>query len=358
MLDAQWFHDMVSGRRRGVAADVTRQALWLASVPYAWAVNTRNRRFDRNTSKSKRVSVPVISVGNLTLGGTGKTPMIASLADWLLRQEIKPVIVSRGYKASLDGRNDEAVELSQMLPTVPHIQNPDRVQASTQAIDQYACDIVLLDDGFQHRRLHRDLDIVLVDATCPFENEHLFPRGTLREPIRSLRRAHIIVLTRCDRVEENRRKEIRKTVQAIAPHALWCTASHQATHLVNHSQDQRSLASLANQNVAAFCGIGNPDSFHGLCGDLPDVKVTRFRAYADHAHYDTSQIDDLFHWVNQQPVSSVLCTRKDLVKIRRDSIGESALWAVAVALRLDEGRDAFWLKIAQAAREGGKASAL
>ena len=134
------------------------------------------------------VEVPVISVGNLTLGGTGKTPMVEWIVRQLQKREKKVGIISRGY-GSRGGPNDEALELAWKLPSVPHVQNPDRVAAARRAIDEFGCDALVLDDAFQHRRIARDLDIVLLDALEPLGYEHVFPRGTLREPIEGLARA-------------------------------------------------------------------------------------------------------------------------------------------------------------------------
>ena len=193
------------------------------------------------------VSVPVISVGNLTLGGTGKTPMVKWLAQWLHTHRIRPAIVSRGYGArstergagsmeqeNLEGGsrvllpaprsllpalNDEAMELHRSLPEVPHVQNPDRVAGAERAINEFGCQVVLLDDGFQHRRLARDLDIVLLDASAPFGFEHVFPRGMLREPIEGLERASVVCLTRADLLNETDRAMIRQRVAGLAPRA-------------------------------------------------------------------------------------------------------------------------------------------
>ena len=130
--------------------------------------------------------MPVISVGNITTGGTGKTPMVAWLARWFRNQDVRVALVSRGYRAEAEGQNDEARELATLLPDVPHLQNPDRVAAARIAIDELETQLIILDDGFQHRRIHRDLEIVLIDALQPFGFGHVLPRGLLREPLRGL----------------------------------------------------------------------------------------------------------------------------------------------------------------------------
>ena len=189
MLRPSEFRDLVSGRRKGLLATLARGVLRVVEVPYTIAVSMRNRRYDRGTAEVHNVGVPIITVGNLTLGGTGKTPMVKWLAQRFQNAGLRVAIVSRGYGAAEGKHNDEALELAQALPNVPHIQNRDRVAAAQQAIREFKSQLMLLDDGFQHRRLGRDLDIVLLDALEPFGFEHVFPRGTLREPLAGLQRA-------------------------------------------------------------------------------------------------------------------------------------------------------------------------
>ncbi|MEM0927420.1 MAG: tetraacyldisaccharide 4'-kinase, partial [Planctomycetota bacterium] len=206
------FLRIIDGSDRRIAASVIRIGLWAASFPYRFAIGLRNRSFDRGTNVS-RVDVPVISVGNLTTGGTGKTPVVAFLAKWFRDRGVRVAIVSRGYGRGDADENDEALELHQRLPDVPHLQDPDRVQSARIAIEELGTQLILMDDGFQHRRLDRDLDIVLIDATCPFGHGYLLPRGLLREPTSSLARADAVLLTRSDLVEQRCLSEIEKTVK-------------------------------------------------------------------------------------------------------------------------------------------------
>ena len=221
------FRDLVSGRRRGVVAAALRGILAAAEVPYAWAVRRRNRRYDCGAKAIYRVDVPVISVGNLTLGGTGKTPMVEWIVRRLQAQGKKAGIVSRGY-GSRQGANDEARELAWKLPDVPHVQDPDRVAAARRAIREFACQVLVLDDAFQHRRIGRNLDIVLLDALEPFGFEHVFPRGTLREPVEGLARADVVALSRADLLTAQQRKAIRDRVAKLSPQAVWVEVVHAA----------------------------------------------------------------------------------------------------------------------------------
>src|SRR5438046_879894 len=155
MLRPTEFRELVSGRRKGLAANCVRGFLRVAEAPYTLAVKVRNRRYDRNRASTHHVDVPVISVGNLTLGGTGKTPMVKWLAQRLQDGGARVALVSRGYGAAAGQQNDEALELAEALPDVPHIQNRDRVAAAKDAIREYNPQVLILDDGFQHRRLAR-----------------------------------------------------------------------------------------------------------------------------------------------------------------------------------------------------------
>src|SRR5262245_21936169 len=178
---------------------LARLGLRVASWPYGLGVRTRNALFDRGWKTVHRAAVPVVSVGNLTLGGTGKTPCVEYVARFYRELGQQVAILSRGYGAEA-GRNDEAMLLEENLPDVPHLQDRDRVAVAERAVEELESEILVLDDGFQHRRLRRDLDIVLIDATRPPTRDHLFPRGTLRESASGLKRAGAILLTRCDQV--------------------------------------------------------------------------------------------------------------------------------------------------------------
>ena len=147
------------------------------------------------------------------------------------------------------------------MPGVPHLQNPDRVAAAEQAIAEHGTQTLLLDDAFQHRRIARDLDIVLLDATEPFGFGRVFPRGLLREPASGLGRADVVCLTRTSLVEASARERIREQARRLAPNALWCEASHAPHSLLTQAGERLPLTTLAGKRVAAFCGIGNPAAF-------------------------------------------------------------------------------------------------
>ncbi len=289
----------------------------------------RNSRYDRGRQGIHRLDVPVISVGNITLGGTGKTPLVAWIAEWFVARGVRPAIVSRGYGAAYGRRNDEALMLRARLPEVPQVQNPDRLVAATEAIERLGCQVIVLDDGFQHRRIARDVDIVTLDALQPFGYEHVFPRGTLREPLYGLRRADVVVLSRTDAIHPTQRQQIRARVQQLAPRATWAEVAHLPQCLVGIAGHREELAAIRGQPVAAFCGIGNPAAFrHTLeqCG----VLVRALREFPDHFPYKSSSLQALEGWAKALDVQVVLCTEKDLIKIARERLGHKPLWAVRI----------------------------
>ena len=316
----------------------------MAEVPYTCAVRWRNRRYDSGANETHRVEAPVISVGNLTLGGTGKTPMVEWIARWFRRRDVRVTLISRGYGAQRGSQNDEALELEQKLPDVPHLQNPDRVAAARVAIDELDCQLILLDDGFQHRRLGRDLDIVLVDATEPFGFGHVFPRGMLREPIDGLRRADVVVLSRADSVTQESREQIAREIRRHAPEAVYVEGVHAPRGLIAFDGREEPLDSLRDQPVAAFCGIGNPGGFrHTLetCG----CQVIAFREFPDHHAYDRADVEALIEWTESLQVTAVLCTHKDLVKLGIERLGNVPLRAVTVGMEFLGGEQALQAKL-------------
>lgn len=345
MLSPGGFRELVSGRRRGVGAAVARGLLRLAEVPYTAAVRLRNRRYDSGASLATRVEVPVVSVGNLTLGGTGKTPLVQWIARWLQGRGVPVTIISRGYGASVGGLNDEALELHENLPGVPHVLDRDRVAAAKRAIVETGCRLVLLDDAFQHRRLVRDLDLVLLDAMEPFGFGHVFPRGTLREPVDGLRRAGAIVLSRADMLRPDERAALGRQALAYAPGALWAEVTHRPQALRSADGRQEPIGSLAGQRLVAFCGLGNPAGFRrtlAQCG----YQVCDFREFDDHYPYAPADVARLSAWAERLGATAAVCSHKDLVKLRETHLGVVPLWAVKVEMQFLDGQEAIEQRLA------------
>lgn len=341
---SDYFRAVVRNEAGGVWPSLLRGAMRAASVPYGLGVRVRNLLYDHGYSVSFRVSVPVVSIGNLTLGGTGKTPCVEYVARFYRQRDVQAAILSRGYGAST-GVNDEALVLEEELPDVPHLQSPDRVELARIAVEELESELLILDDGFQHRRLARDLDIVLLDATDPWGQGYLFPRGFLREGPRSLRRADAVILTRWDQVTDDVRGRLQHEVARHAPSAVVAHAVHGPVELVNSEQQTAPLSLLREQPVAAFCGIGNPEAFRQSLLAL-GARVEWFQTYADHHPYTRSDVETLRDLLSRQaPGSLAVTTQKDLVKLRVSRLGNCALWALRIRLEITAGREALEQKL-------------
>ncbi|MGQ9605503.1 MAG: tetraacyldisaccharide 4'-kinase [Thermogutta sp.] len=338
MWDAQRWRDVVGGRDRSWRAVGIRAVLALAEPLVIAGTLWRNRRYDLGRAEIHDVGVPVISVGNITLGGTGKTPMTAWLCRWFRRRLIRVAVVSRGYGAEAGAVNDEAAVLELQLPDVPHLQNPDRVAAAMTAVEELASQLIVLDDGFQHRRLARSLDIVMLDALEPFGLDHVFPRGMLREPPRSLARADIIVLSRGDQVSAEERERIRRQARQYAPRSLWTESRHVPTQVLRLGAEPATVQELRGKRLAAFCGIGNPTAFRKTLSDMK-LNPVAFREFPDHHRYRREDIADLSRWATAHGAELVLCTEKDWVKIQSSELGEVPLAALRIELEFTVGQE-------------------
>src|SRR5262249_36912880 len=179
---------------------------------------------------------------------------------WYTDRKVRVTILSRGYGRE-EGLNDEGKVLGENLRGVPHLQDRDRVRMARTAVDQHKAELLVLDDGFQHRRLARDLDIVLLDALQPFGLGRLFPRGLLREPVGLLRRAGVVVLSRADLIDKSQRQAIRREAERQAGPLRWVEARHAPRDLIDADGQSFPLSGLTKARVAAFCGIGNPQGF-------------------------------------------------------------------------------------------------
>lgn len=315
-------------------------------------VRLRNGAFDRGWRRSQSAPVPVVSVGNLSVGGTGKTPCVETVARFYSSLELRVAILSRGYGAQA-GMNDEALVLEQNLPDVPHLQGADRTALAQVAVEELESEVLVLDDGFQHRKLRRDLDLVLIDATNPWGHGYLLPRGLLREPVGGLKRAHAVLLTRCDQVAPEALRTIRSRAERLAPYAPLIETAHEPAAWMNASHAEMAAEALRGRPVAAFCGIGNPEGFRRTLGRL-GVEVVAWRTFADHHPYTREDVEELRRWARQQPTEAALVTtQKDLVKIGLDRLGERELWALRIQLRVLSNQEAFEAKLRQILPAGG-----
>lgn len=336
----QWdYRPILSGQRKDPIAWAMRAGLRIASWPYRAAVTIRNRRFDRGRDVHD-CGVPVISVGNLTTGGTGKTPIVGYLAKRLRDRHLRIALVSRGYGRGESDANDEAMELHDQLPDVPHIQDPDRVEAARIAVEELESQLILMDDGMQHRRLKRNLEIVVIDATCPFGYGYVLPRGLLREPMAGLRRADLCILTRCDAVSQQQLDLIRQRIGAIAPGVPVAMSSHRPSGLRQFPDKIVSVETQRDTSVAVVAAIGNPDAFEQTVRDC-GLKIVASRHLPDHDPYGPDTVRELIAWSQSlgSTVDWIACTHKDLVKLRTDRLGDKPLMAIQIELEILDGAE-------------------
>lgn len=338
-ISAEAWYALIRGERRGPLAATARLGLRLASWPYALGVWWRNRGFDRGRRPVFRAAVPVVSVGNLTVGGTGKTPCVEWVARYFRERDVRVAILSRGYGAE-HGPNDEAMVLEENLPDVPHLQGIDRAALAETAVEELDAELLVLDDGFQHRRLHRDLDVVLIDATRPPARDYLLPRGTLREPASGLRRAGAIVLTRCDQVPGGALDEIRAWLGARWPETPLALTTHRPLELVG-ADGSAPLEVLSGAVVGAFCGIGNPCAFWQTLVSA-GATIADSRTFPDHHRYTAADVESLRRWAETLPKDAIIATtQKDWVKLRVGELAGRKLWAVRIGLHFLDGEAAF-----------------
>jgi tetraacyldisaccharide 4'-kinase len=273
--------------------------------------------------KTEVLGIPVISVGNIVAGGTGKTGFVMYLVSTLQELRKSACVLTRGYRgrehgvvnASADPMvwGDEALLLARQLPNTPVVTGKDRVRAGRLAMDEFSPDVVVLDDGFQYLRLQRNLDILLVDATDPFGGNHFPPCGFLREPLSSISRADMIVLTRTRHVGEL--GQLKERLVRLNPRAPLLEATYEPLGLRDHATGERSdLEIIQGRKVVAFSSIGNPRSFESELELLGAVVVKRLR-FTDHYLYRSA---DLEYLGVQSETHTLITTEKDAVKLPPD----------------------------------------
>ncbi len=289
------------------------------SLLYGGAIGVRNLYYDGVRFATRRVAVPVISIGNLTVGGTGKTPLVIEVVRRLLALGRRPGILTRGYKARPPLPADEVLEFHEALPNVPVVANPDRLVGAAQAISAHQVDCLVLDDGFQHRRLARDLDVVLISALDRLAGERLLPAGRLREPLRSLGRATALVVTRANQVAPSRLEEVLCELRRWASDQPILTAGIQARGLITGDGPAVPTAALASRRLIGVCGIGQPETFIASLSELTGRPADQLRVeiFADHQWYGRRQLARILAAAQSERAELVVTTRKDWVKLMR-----------------------------------------
>ncbi len=295
----------------------------------------------------------MISVGNLTLGGTGKTPVVEYISRFFINKGLKPVVITRGYGRSSpssiaivsDGKKillkpdeagDEPYLMAENIPSLPVIVGKNRFRAGERAIEQFNPDLIILDDGFQHMSLARDLNIVLLNCIRPLRKSHIFPAGTLREPISALNRADIVLYTHSEESSDNGQENFH-----IRKNDLKIKTIHTFDKIVRlKDQETRSPDELNGKKVVIFCGIGEPDSFRKKV-EQHGAEVVYFKSYPDHYEYKSDDLLFLHKSAEKLNADYILTTQKDSVKIKDKISNFPLIWSVLMRIEFKEGEKKF-----------------
>ncbi|TGU70064.1 tetraacyldisaccharide 4'-kinase [Geomonas terrae] len=317
-----YYRELVEGKREAVRDRLLLALLRALAVPYAGVLRLRAAFYRIGLLPSHRLPVPVISVGNIALGGTGKTPVVAWLSQYLIKRGKRVAVLSRGYGGSAEGElhivcdgksmllppeasGDEPYLLAQKVPGLMTVIGANRYRAGLFALKELQPDVFILDDGFQHLRLKRDLDILLLDAKRPLAGGRTLPAGFLREPAGAVQRADLIVYTRC--------------VPGLVPEPVAqkpaCRSSHRLTGLMPLAGGARvGLQSAAGARVTAFSGIADPAGFFDLL-EAGGVRLTATLAFPDHASYGEDEIAAICRLRDASRSTVLITTEKDAVKL-------------------------------------------
>ncbi len=294
---------------------------------------------------------PVISVGNITMGGVGKTPLVVWVVQALKEKGLRSAVVTRGYMGeghrAKNRESDEARMLERLLRDVPVLVGPDRVRNIKDFLTQSDADVFVLDDGFQHWRLARDLDIVALDATNPWGNGALIPRGTLREPRTALSRADVIVLTKTDLGGDNVER-IKARLRRMRVEKIVVEAVHSPVALTGlRFGESQPLSLVQGRDVCLFCSLGDPRSFERTLKNL-GARVKRVFEFPDHHSYTADDIRTINAYCSSEGVKALVTTEKDSVKLTSflGLFGDTiTLLSLRIEIKITQGRDAFLQRI-------------
>ncbi len=364
----QFAIDVILGRRHGMRAALLRGLLYALSFVYAWLVQLRLFCYRKRILRERALGCLVISIGNLTVGGTGKTPIVEKFARALQTGGRRVAILSRGYKSVAkpskrswldrvrgvapdpprivsDGQSilldsltagDESYMLANNLKDVMVLVDKDRVKSGLFAIREMKADTLLLDDGLQYLHLKHRLDIVLVDRQAPFGNEFLLPRGTLREPPRNLRRASYIFITKSSGEPND---ELIARIRRYNRTAEIIECAHQPLYLQDvYTGEQSPLDRLKNTYIGSFCGIAAPESFEEGLRKL-GARIELTKRYADHHRYTEGELQNFVNRCLRRDVDMIVTTEKDAVRFPHLAKPEVPIYFLRVEILILSGHE-------------------
>ncbi|MCG8429746.1 MAG: tetraacyldisaccharide 4'-kinase [Candidatus Omnitrophica bacterium] len=334
----EYLYQLATDRKKGHFARICRAVLCLFACAYGLLVRLVRARALQNR---RDTGVKVIGVGNITLGGTGKTTLVEYIVRFLVKEGRRVAVLSRGYKKA-----DEPLMLQDMLGGVPVIVDKDRLRGALRARREYGADTLVLDDAFQQWRVEKDLDIVVIDATNPFGNERLLPRGILREELRALGRADCLIITKTNLRPQVGALEGR--LRRFAPRADIFTAEHLPCGVFKLSEPGTllSLKAIRGRRAVLFCGIGDPVSFEALIRGA-GVIVDKVMRFDDHHWYTDADVQRIVGAARGEGSDLVITTRKDAVRLKEKTFSDKGIscYVLGIALSLRENEERFFHRL-------------
>ena len=340
-----WNDDICNNRNA-----LARTVLHAVSLLYLLIINVRNWLYDHRIFQEVKLPCPVISIGNITVGGTGKTPCVIWLARMLQRHGFKPAVLSRGYGSKnsrpvnivSDGDNillpgitagDEPFLIARSLKNIPVITGPQRILTGQTAIDNFGVDVLICDDAFQHRQIFRDINLVLLDNRAPFGNGHMLPEGNLREPITALRRAHAFILTRSNEATETISK-----IDQVKNIPVFKSCHRPIDIVKGDYQSKLPLTDLQGKKVCAFAGIAQPDSFKKAIL-ATGAQIISFDIFPDHHRYSQKELEKIRHIFMENNANYLITTEKDGMRLQNfpEFLNEIYLLRIELEIIPDSG---------------------
>jgi tetraacyldisaccharide 4'-kinase len=325
------------------------------SLPYRLIITFRNWLYDKKIFAVVKLPCPVISVGNITAGGTGKTPCVIMMARMLQSHGFKPAILSRGYGGSstksvnivADGKNilldsktagDEPFLMAQSLRSIPIIVGPQRIKTGKTAINRFGANVLICDDAMQHRQIFRDINLVLLDSQDPLGNGHILPRGKLREPIAGLKRASAFLLTRTN--ETPKTDNINKKLSQIGNIPIF-TSIHKLKDMIKGDySDKWPIADLKGKKVCAFCGIAKPDSFKKSLL-AAQSHILSFDTFPDHHNYSRAELEIIKNKFYKNKADLIITTQKDGMRLQKFPEFLNMVYMLRIELEIIPSRESF-----------------